>query len=287
MLGLLLNSLRPHFRLPTPTLLDAVAYLVRYGHLGAVDGLESLPSAQLEAVHAAARDLQRLAGLEPTGELCPATLRVMSWPRCGVQARMASKEARWRKNRLTYWVESYVGGISQADQDELIRLAWSSWEAAADVKLTKVGGRGQADMVISTGRGASAGFDGPQGTLAWAQLPPGNDSQLLMRFDLDERWLRDSTAPGILFRNVACHEFGHLLGLDHSRVQGALMAPFYAAGVDRPQASDDVTRIQALYGRPAQQPPSPPTPTPAAGVVTVDLGARTVTLPAGWTSRAA
>ncbi len=92
-----------------------------------------------------------------------------------------------------------------------------------------------------------------------------------MRFDLDERWVIGNPQGGILMRNVACHEFGHLLGLEHSTRQTALMAPYYAPSIVKPQASDDVPRIQALYGA-APVPPPVPTPIPpAVGNATVTL----------------
>jgi len=54
---------------------------------------------------------------------------------------------------------------------------------------------------------------------------------------------------GIDFFTVAAHEFGHALGLEHSRNPAALMAPFYAGfKADFRLHNDDVTRMQAVYG---------------------------------------
>ena len=115
---------------------------------------------------------------------------------------------------------------------------------------------------MSIGAGRRDQFDGPGGTLAWAQLPPGNsfNGQLLCRFDEAETWVLNRNQRGVLLVNVACHEIGHLLGLRHSNVQTALMAPFYSPGVTKPQLKDDVTRIQRLYGRPTGNPNPPEDP---------------------------
>ncbi|XP_050302465.1 matrix metalloproteinase-14 isoform X2 [Anthonomus grandis grandis] len=68
-------------------------------------------------------------------------------------------------------------------------------------------------------------------------------------FDASESWTIDSYRGTNLFQ-VAAHEFGHSLGLSHSDVRSALMAPFYrgynpAFTLDQ----DDVDGIQALYGK--------------------------------------
>lgn len=91
-------------------------------------------------------------------------------------------------------------------------------------------------------------FDGAGGTLAHAYFPVyGGDAH----FDDAEFWTINSNRGTNLFQ-VAAHEFGHSLGLSHSDVRSALMAPFYR-GFDPAFRldADDIQGIQTLYGRKA------------------------------------
>jgi len=252
-----LEAIQEAHGVDAPQAEDAISYLAHYGYLAA--GIASAAISPFLAVFnvaAALMEFQRIAGIPATGQLDEATTAKMAEPRCGVLDVMRLAEfARWRKNRLTYRVDAYVSQLSQSDQNDLIRLAWKQWEDFADIKLTPT--TSTPDIVISTGKGRSQGFDGPSGTLAWAYLPNGSDGQLLMRFDIDETWTKDGA--GIHMLNVFAHEAGHLLGLDHSRVSSSLMAPYYSPGISAPQENDDIPRIRALYG-PSKENPLPPLP---------------------------
>jgi hypothetical protein len=83
-----------------------------------------------------------------------------------------------------------------------------------------------------------------------------------MRFDLAETWVSNPQERGVLLFNVACHEFGHMLGLTHSKRKAALMAPYYSPTVAVPQWDDDILRVQARYGKNTAAPLPPVTPDP-------------------------
>jgi hypothetical protein len=76
-------------------------------------------------------------------------------------------------------------------------------------------------------------------------------------------WSIDSPNTGIDVETVFLHENGHVIGLGHSDVTGAVMEAVYA-GLRQTLHTDDECGIQELYGLPCSSPPPPPPPTPGS-----------------------
>ena len=241
----------------------AVDYLNFFGYI-AVALLRSLDIADIKR---AVKAFQRVFGLKVDGVLGPKTLRAMEGPRCGcpdiidvknkqhlqfihAQESSAAYRDRWNKQGLTYAINQYVSGtVPKEAQSKIFASAFKAWDDVCGLHITETKDQKAADIIIATGTGPQHHFDGQGGTLAWAYMPTGADQQLTMRFDLDETWVEHPRDRGVLIHNVACHEFGHLLGLSHSTSNGALMAPYYNPFVGVPQSIDDIPRIEKLYGK--------------------------------------
>jgi len=240
----------------------ATDYLVFFGYLT----VELLKNISVDDIHTGIKLFQHYFGIKADGVLTEETLKAMQTPRCGCPDKLdksnekhieflraaevvAEKRDRWNKTGLTYTIANYVTGkVSKTEQKRIFQEAFKAWDDVCGLNIAEAKDAKLADIVITTGKGVTHQFDGKGGTLAWAYMPKGKNEKLLMRFDLDETWVANKGERGILLSNVACHEFGHLLGLSHSDKKQALMAPYYNPFVATPQTVDDIPRIQKLYG---------------------------------------
>uniref|UniRef100_A0A1Q3FMU4 Putative matrix metalloproteinase n=1 Tax=Culex tarsalis TaxID=7177 RepID=A0A1Q3FMU4_CULTA len=245
---------------PVQTTSQAELYLSQFGYLSAK--FRNPTSGNLldkDTWEKAIMDFQSFAGLNVSGELDPETMELMSLPRCGVRdkvgfgtdsrsKRYALQGSRWKVKALTYRISKYPARLDRAEVDKEIAKAFSVWSEFTDLTFTpKKSAPVHIDIRFEVNEhGDGDPFDGPGGTLAHAYFPVyGGDAH----FDDAEFWTIGKSRGTNLFQ-VAAHEFGHSLGLSHSDVRSALMAPFYRGyePVFRLD-SDDVQGIQALYGR--------------------------------------
>ena len=219
---------------------------------------------------------------------------------CGVTAQSAGPLSKWpgATPRLPYHVDpsGYRGQLSP----DAIRLAfaraWAYWAEVAEI-YPELADSPPGALI----RTHFAAIDGPSNVLAWSELANDDSGPKTQRFDAGESWVvtpnQDTPTGGIDLVRVACHEIGHVLGLEHDAANAeALMRPSYSTSIARPTARD-VQRLIGLGYRkrtapvpkpnPTPDPPPvvpPPPPAPVSGLVGVDTARRVVYLPTGWSA---
>lgn len=159
----------------------------------------------------------------------------------------------WGRNNITFSFQNGTNDIAGSDEHNAVRQAFQLWADYANLNFTEV--TSNADIAISWAswdHGDGNAFDGTNGVLAHAFLPPPNGGSFAgdMHFDDDETWTMAEQAwwaQPIDLVTVAAHEIGHALGLGHSNVTCALMNPFYT-GSHRYLAPDDIAGIRSIYG---------------------------------------
>jgi len=249
---------------------EAIEYLKHFGYLAQSFG--DIPGAVYK--------FQEAFHLSKDGLIGPQTLKQMMAPRCGCPDYVDETDGRhreyrqmiefvrtkWTKQQLTFCVVESLPGVKNSEQTALTQQAFDAWTDVCGLPAVRAVDQSSADMVFGVGKGRRYNFDGPGGTLAWAYLPQGDNRQLQCRCDLSEQWAFGSSQRGIQYLIVIMHEIGHLLGLEHSQVMSALMAPTYNARVWQPQQDDDVSRIVDLYGPAESRPADPEQPDQPEGV---------------------
>jgi hypothetical protein len=181
--------------------------------------------------------------------------------------------SKWDQLDITYFFENGTDQLEGDVERDLIRRAFALWNEQTPLTFTEVSSSGEADITIAWAvgnHGDGDPFDGPGDVLAHASFPnPYDNSQVILHFDDEERWV-DSETRNVDLLTVAAHEIGHTLGLAHSSDPSALMFAAYS-GPHRFLGEDDIAGIQAVYGvasAPEPAPEAPPqdaTPPPAEG----------------------
>ena len=157
-----------------------------------------------------------------------------------------------------------TGGLSAAQLKAGVQEALGVWAAVSPLNFTEVADSGPAVSDTSYSAGSTPNlrighhtFDGAFGVLAHAYFPnPGSGLAGDLHFDNAEPWAVAPSGSKIDFIEVAVHEFGHALGLNHEPSppagNNAIMNPFYGSRYSGPGSAflltDDQNGIRAVYG---------------------------------------
>nr|XP_043615704.1 metalloendoproteinase 2-MMP-like [Erigeron canadensis] len=252
-----------------PALHDLKLYLARFGYLNYKKFPYNMSPENYyfdEDLEAALKRYQNFYRLNPTGKLDKPTVSQMLLPRCGQRDirynqpntnflhtvshyKLFPGFFRWPagKTNLTYafnlsFPNEYIPPVIRA---------FDTWALASSgyFTFTRVEEITGADLKIGLERGEHGdgqAFDGPYGIIAHAYAP--TDGRF--HYDADENW---SVGPGPVpstldLETVALHEIGHLLGLDHSKDENAIMWSIIYDGSVKGLALDDILGLKALYG---------------------------------------
>lgn len=249
-----------------PDLTHVQGFLVRFGYLP--EGVFQ-PGELDQKTSEALGKFQEFTGLAPSGGFDETTKEKMTTPRCALpdarDGRIAfSTTCKWNKSNLTFAFDTGTNDVPGNGEFDAVRAAFRTWASVIPLTFSEVGPDQNPDIGIGWRPAADPDFSMVGAVLAHADFPPGcsffgaDPVPKPVHFDDTEvNWVVGAVPGAFDVETVGLHELGHILGLQHSTVPGAVMSPTVADNtLLRALTADDIAGVQSLYG--AAQPNVPP-----------------------------
>ena len=238
-----------------PGLREVQGFLQRLGYL--VEG--TFEAGRLDDATSSALALyQEHHRLKVTGAFDAQTRDQMTAPRCGVPDLIGGVRfttlCPWIHPCLTFAFDVGTSDVPGNAEFQAVHDAVATWAAATPLTFTQVGVAQNPDIVIGW-RPADDPDNHLPGTIAHANFPPGcgflGDETMprpVHFIDPGNNWAIDKVIFSFDVQSVALHELGHVLGLGHSVVDGAVMKSDLSINLTRRElAGDDLAGIERLY----------------------------------------
>ncbi|KAK1418806.1 hypothetical protein QVD17_27953 [Tagetes erecta] len=247
---------------------DLKLYLSHFGYLNYQNNNPNITDPKEddfdEELEAALKSYQVYYHLNATGTLDAPTVSKMVMPRCGFPDKQTPQHGhdkslhtvshytffqgspKWPrgKRHLTY----AFGSRFPTRFMPPVASAFRKWSSATRYfTFSRARSYQSADLKIIFTRGDhgdGSPFDGRGGVLAHAFAP--TDGRF--HYDADENWVVGAVPNAFDIETLALHEIGHLLGLDHSQYESAIMWGSFNSGETKGLSSDDIQGLRALYG---------------------------------------
>jgi hypothetical protein len=179
----------------------------------------------------------------------------ITWPSASASASTIITYS-YADERFESYLSTQYGGYPEltstltATQADLFEQALQAWEAVAAVDFVLVG-----DTPWTSLRVGLSSIDGRGGTLGVATLwnSGTTTTKSTVEFDLADlataSYTTSSPPVGVVsFYQIALHEIGHVLGLNHSTIYNDIMYPYANRTVTL--STEDITTLVSLYGAP-------------------------------------
>ena len=175
----------------------------------------------------------------------------------GIAQAYTLTNSRWNTSTVSYYINPVNSDVSQAAAIAALQAGAQAWrtQTSANIELVYAGASTATQNSMNNRNEVFFSNDNGGGALAVTYTVYDSSGNTLDTdiefFDGDWQFFTGSSGctGGFYIEDVAAHEFGHALGLGHSSVSDATMAPSIPSCLStrRDLHPDDITGLQTKY----------------------------------------